>query len=261
MALSPNRVRARLARHQPAAGCMLFSWSPNVVEVAGRCGLDYVRVDAEHAWRQDAMLEHLARAAAATGVELMVRLDRDNPYLVRKALEIGAGCVLVANIRTLDEARAVAAAGRFPPLGTRGFSGYCRSAEWSGVPATEWIAWSNTQPMIGIMIEDPSALDHVDAMMGVDGIDFVNFGPADFALNLGLPAPDRNDPRVVAGLRRTIDAARRAGKHAMCNIPPDRASIANHRAMGLTMLELGTDVDGVRAMLTSALAAIDRPEG
>jgi len=236
---------------------MIFSWSPNVVEAAGLSGIDYVRIDAEHAWRQDSMLEHLARAAASAGVELMVRLDRDNPYLVRKALEIGAGCVLVANIRTLDEARTVAAAGKFPPQGTRGFSSYCRSGQWNAVPAAEWLAWSNSQPMIGIMIEDPVGLDAVDDMMAVEGIDFVNFGPADYALNLGLAAPDRLNPRVLDGLQRTIDAARRAGKHAMCNVPPDREVIAQHLGMGLTMIEIGNDLDYIRAALGSAVRGID----
>ena len=256
MTLAPNRVRARLAAGQPVTGCMIFSWSPNVVEVAGSCGIDYVRVDAEHAWRQDAMLEHLARSAETAGVELMVRLDRDNPYLIRKALEIGAGCVLVANIRSVAEAREVAAAGKFPPQGSRGFSNYCRSGRWNGIPPAEWLQWSNTQPMIGIMIEDPAAIDAVDDMMGVDGIDFVNFGPADYSLNLGLAAPDRNEPRVAEALKRTIAAARAHGKHVMCNVPPTPAAIARHVELGLTLIELGNDLDYVRASLTGAVSAV-----
>lgn len=257
----PNRLRAKLNAGAIATGSMVFSWSPNVVEAAGSSGIDFVRIDAEHAWRQDAMLEHLARAAEVVGVVLMVRIDGGRPELVRKALEIGAGAVLVANVRSVAEAEGVARAAKFPPLGERGFSAYCRSAGWNAMAAAEWIRWSDTEPMIGIMIEDAKAMDAIDAILAVKGVDFVNFGPGDFSLSLGLAAPDRDDPRVKGALRRTVEAARKSGKHVMCNIPPTADAIASHAALGLTILELGNDLDSVRATLSQALRAVPAKAG
>jgi 4-hydroxy-2-oxoheptanedioate aldolase len=255
----PNRLRAKLKGGAIATGSMVFSWSPNVVEAAGSSGVDFVRIDAEHAWRQDAMLEHLARAAAAVGVVLMVRIDRENPQLVRKALEIGAGAVLVANVRSVEEAEDVARAAKFPPRGVRGFSGYCRSAGWNAMPAADWVRWSDSEPMIGIMIEDVAAMASIDEIMAVDGVDFANFGPADFSFSLGLPAPARRDPRVEGALKRTVEAARRCAKHVMCNVPAAADEIARHVAMGLTILELGNDLDAVRLTLKEAMKAVPAP--
>lgn len=252
----PNRLRATLATDGIATGCMIFSWSPNMVEAAGASGIDYVRIDAEHAWRQDGMLEHLIRAADAIGVTSMVRMDNGYPQLLRKALEIGAGAVLVANVGTVAEAVAVVDAAKFPPQGSRGFSSYCRSGHWNSVKAPDWIEWSNAEPMVGIMIEHVSAMDHVDDILAVDGVDFVNFGPADFAMSLGLKGPDRNDERVHGAFLRTIEAARRNGKHVMCNIPTSAEEVRRHAGLGLTILELGFDVDYVRNGLAAARAAI-----
>jgi len=257
----PNRLRAKLASEGRATGCMIFSWSPNMVEAAAAGGIDYVRIDAEHAWRQDGMLEHLIRAADAAGVTTMVRMDNGYPQLLRKALEIGAGAVLVANVGTVAEAEAVADAAKFPPLGSRGFSSYCRSGNWNAVSAPDWVSWSNSEPMVGIMIEHHSAMDHVDAIMAVDGIDFVNFGPADFALSLGLPGPDRNEARVHAAFLRTIEAARKNDKHVMCNIPTSAEQVRRHAELGLTILELGFDVDYVRNGLAAARDALPPAAG
>jgi 4-hydroxy-2-oxoheptanedioate aldolase len=252
----PNRLRAKLNTDGIATGCMIFSWSPNMVEAAAASGIDYVRIDAEHAWRQDGMLEHLIRAADAIGVTSMVRMDNGYPQLLRKALEIGAGAVLVANVGTVGEAEAVVDAAKFPPRGSRGFSSYCRSGHWNAVSAPDWIRWSDSEPMVGIMIEHIEAMEHVDDIMAVDGVDFVNFGPADFALSLGLDGPDRNEERVHSAFLRTIEAAQKYDKHVMCNIPTSAEQVRRHVELGLTILELGFDVDYVRNGLSVALDAM-----
>ncbi len=251
-----NRLRAKLASNGVATGCMIFSWSPNMVEAAGTSGIDYVRIDAEHAWRRDDMLEHLIRAADAVGITTMVRMDNGEPQLLRKALEIGAGAVLVANVGSVADAERVAEFAKFPPKGSRGYSSYCRSGYWNAVSGPEWIQWSNTEPMVGIMIEHIDAMAHVDDIMAVDGIDFVNFGPADFAMSLGLPGPNRNEKRVHESFLATIQAARKHGKHAMCNIPTSAEEVRRHAEIGLTILELGFDVDYVRNGLKAAIQAL-----
>jgi len=253
MLSGPNRMRRKLTEDGYATGTMVFSWSPAVLEAAGLSGIDFVRIDSEHAWRQDAILEHLARAAALVGVTLMVRVDNGNLPLVRKALEVGAQAVLVANVISVAEAQAIVQAARFPPGGTRSFTNYCWSAKWNTVAAAEWIRWSNSEPMIGIMIEDARALDAIDDIVAVDGIDFVNFGPADFSLSIGLEAPARDHPRVRQALLRVMEAARKSGKHVMCNVAASTLAIRQHLDIGLTILELGNDLDCVRLALSEAV--------
>ena len=252
-----NPLRKKLAAGEYAAGAAIFSWSPNVVDAAVIAGLDYIRIDTEHAWRKDDALEHLIRAAVAGGVVPLVRVDRDDPYLVRKALEIGAGGVIVPDICTVQQAESVVQAAKFPPLGNRGFSRNCWSAAWGAVSADEWVQWSNREPMLGIMIESVEPMSSIDAIVAVDGIDFVLFGPADFSMSLGLAAPDAEDERVQMAIAQTATAVRAQGKHFSFVVGTDAASIARYKGLGVNMLELGNDLGSLRASWTRARNAVD----
>lgn len=256
MERKPNKLRAKLADGQCVAGTAIFSWSPNVVDVAGLAGLDYLRIDTEHAWRQDGALEHLIRAALLGDLVPIVRIDRDNPYLVRKVLEIGAGGVVVPNVCSVDDAEAVVQAAKFPTRGTRGYSGMCLSAGWGAKAGAEWVAWSNAEPMIGVLIENVAAMDSIDQIMAVDGIDFALFGPADFSMSLGLGAPKADDERVQAAIVKTVAAAHKSGKHFSLGVGTDPDTIAKYAALGVDMLELGSDLGAIRAAWQRAAQAV-----
>jgi 2-keto-3-deoxy-L-rhamnonate aldolase RhmA len=187
-------------------------------------------------------------------------VDRDDPYLVRKALEIGAGGVIVPDICSVQQAESVVQAAKFPPLGNRGFSRNCWSAAWGAISADEWVQWSNREPMIGIMIENVEAMSSIDAIVAVEGIDFVLFGPADFSMSLGLAAPDAEDERVQAAITQTASAVRAHGKYFSFSVGTDAATIARYKGLGVTMLELGNDLGSLRTSWTRARNAIDSAE-
>jgi 4-hydroxy-2-oxoheptanedioate aldolase len=92
------------------------------------------------------------------------------------------------------------------------------------------------------MVESLEAIDRIDDIMAVDGIDFALFGPADFSMALGLGKPSKNDDRVKDALRRTISAAKVVGKHVMYNPGINEAEIRKAAEMGITMLEIGNDL-------------------
>lgn len=254
---SPNKLREKLNSGRCATGAAIFSWSPYVVDAAALAGLDYIRIDTEHAWRQDGTLEQLIRAAALGGIVPIVRIDRDNPYLVRKALEIGAGGIIVPDVCSTEEAEGVVRAAKFPPHGTRGYSGNCWSAGWGARSGAQWIQWSNREPLIGIMIENVEAMKRIDAILAVEGVDFVLFGPADYAMSLGLGAPDAQDERVQAAIAATVAAAHRAGKYVALVVGTDPENIKKYVELGIDMLELGNDLGVVRAIWDRAAAVAD----
>ncbi len=238
----PNKVRDKLLNNQLVTGSVVYSWSPNVMDAAGLAGLDFMRIDNEHAWRQDSSAEHLIRAAVSADVMPIMRVDRDNPYLVRKALEIGAGGIIVPDVNSPAQAEEVVKAAKFPPWGIRGYSSNCWSAGWGTAGGADWVKWSNTEPMIGVMIESVGAMDCVEEILAVDGLDFVLFGPADYSMSLGLGKPAKNDERVQEALQKTIAAAHKVNKHVMFNPGVDSDEIKRYIDMGVTMLELGNDL-------------------
>jgi 4-hydroxy-2-oxoheptanedioate aldolase len=256
MKCKPNKARAKLAAGQLVTGSAVFSWSPNVMEVAGYAGLDFMRIDNEHAWRQDSSLEHLIRAAVVADVVPIVRIDKDNPYLVRKALEVGAGGIIVPNISTPGEAEAVVRAAKFPPRGERGFSNNCFSGGWGAAGAAEWVEWSDTEPMIGVMVETVEAVECIDEIMAVDGLDFALFGPSDYSMALGLRRPAKNDERVQHALLKTTAAARRAGKHVMYGCGTGAEDVRQAVEAGVTMLELSNDLAILGAVWRKSAGAV-----
>jgi 4-hydroxy-2-oxoheptanedioate aldolase len=255
--MKPNALRQKLVNGHRAMGAAVFSWSPNVIDVAASAELDYVRIDTEHAFRRDNMLEQLVRAANLGNIVPIVRIDKGDPYLARKVLEIGAGGIIVPNICTPTEAQAVVRSAKFPPDGDRGYSSNCWSADWGANSGEEWVLWSNREPMIGIMIESVAAMDALEDILAVDGIDFVLFGPADFSMSLGLGAPRPQDARVLSAIKETVRAAHNVGKFVSLGIGTNQDNIKSHLALGIDMLELGNDLGIIRAAWADAKSSAE----
>lgn len=246
MERKPNAVREKLKNGQVVTGGVIYSFSPNVVEAAGYAGLDFIRIDCEHAWRQDDVLENLMRASELSGITPIVRIDRDNPYLVKKVMEIGAGGVIMPDCKNAREAVEFVKAGKFPPHGTRGYSSICRSAAWSTAGGEPWVEWCENEPLVGVMIENVDAVENVDEIAAVDGVDFMLFGPADLSMSMGLRKPVPSHPNVQAALDKTIAAARRNGKWIMLGVGFDPQAIEKYAERGISMLEMGSDVKAIQ---------------
>ncbi|NQV86942.1 MAG: hypothetical protein HQ492_07695 [Woeseiaceae bacterium] len=252
-----NQIRKKLAEGHRVFGAAVFSWSPYVIDVAASAGLDYIRIDTEHAWPRDGKLEQLIRAAIMGGIVPIVRVDRDNLVLVRKVLEIGAGGVIVPDVRSIEQAKSIVEEAKFPPHGKRGYSSNCWSADWGASGGAEWVEWSNREPMIGIMIENVDAMQSIDEILAVDGVDFALFGPSDYAMSLGLGAPKANDDGVQQAINATIRAAHKAGKHIALGVGTDPSTIEKYVGRGIDMLELGNDLGIVRENWKKAKAAAE----
>ena len=240
--LKANKVREKLLAGQNVTGTAIYSSSPNIVEAAGFSGLDFIRIDTEHLWRRDDSLDNMIRAAIISDVVPIIRVD-DDGELIRKALELGAGGIIVPHVNTADQASRIVRASKFPPFGTRGIGSLCLSAQWGTVDTPEWIAWSNREPVIGVMIEDVAAMDEVERIAAVEGLDFILFGPSDYTMSLGLErGAELSNPAVRKGLDRTISAAQSEGKHVMLGVGTEDSTIQSYVDAGVTMLELGHDI-------------------
>ena len=194
---APNPLREKIRRGELALGTCIYSFSPAIIELAGFCELDFCRIDNEHAWRQDHTTEEVLRGGLLSGLCPLLRIDRDNPYLIRKALEAGAGGVIIPHAHDQKDVQRMVEAAKFPPLGTRGYGGLCLSGQWGVDGGVEWMDWSNREQLVIPMIEDVSALEEIDAIMATSGVDGVFFGPADFSISAGVmvSAPNQGNFR------------------------------------------------------------------
>ena len=249
--LGKNRLKEILEDGKLAVGSCVYSSSPALVELAGFCGLDFCRIDNEHSWRRDESAENMMRAAAVSGIVPLLRVDRDNPNVVRKALEIGAGGILVPHINTAEEVEEVVKAAKFPPRGVRGIGSLCFSAHWGTEKTMDWIRWSHEEQLIGIMIEDRLAINQLDEIMSVEELDYVLFGASDYSVSIGLPG-ETGHPKVMEALKKTIKSADKHGKYVCKGVGhPWLDNAKKYVEMGCRMIELGHDVTILRTIWKS----------
>jgi len=254
----PNKLKKKLKEGKITFGTCIGTFTPSLVELAGFCGLDFCRIDNEHTWRQDESLEHMMRAAVVSNIVALPRIDKGNPYLIRKVFEIGALGFIIPDIQNSHEVEEIVKAAKFPPTGYRGYSGNCFSAGYGVHAGKEWIKWSNEELMIGIMIEDEQAVKDINKIMSIQGLDFVLFGPADYSLNIGLPAPDKNDTKVQDALKRTIEAAKKNNKYVMIGVGfPWEEEAQKYIDMGCQMIEIGHDYSILKTIWRKTLNTLE----
>lgn len=252
-----NKMRQVLEEGKVAVGTCLDSYSPAAVEVAGYSGLDFCRIDNEYSWRRDESLEHMMRAAALVGITPMVRVEKGNPYLISKAFQAGAQAILVSDIANYQEALEVVKAAKFAPRGIRGFSSFCFSGGWGARGGEEWVNWSDTQLLVGIMIENERVMADLDKIFAIEGLDYCLFGPSDYSMSLGFRSTKKDHPRVQDAIKRTIEAASKYNKAVGIGIgEPWEEEAKKYIELGCRFLEIGHELSILRSVLSSAASQI-----
>jgi 4-hydroxy-2-oxoheptanedioate aldolase len=118
-----NKLKRVLEKGEVALGTAVFSYSPTIVEGAGYSGLNFVRIDNEYSSRRDETMEHIIRAATIAEITPILRIDKGDHYVISKALETGAGGILMPDISSREEGEELI-------KGSRGYSSFCFSGQW-----------------------------------------------------------------------------------------------------------------------------------
>lgn len=241
-----HRTRERWAAGEAALGAWLAIPSPVVAEAVARLGFDYVCIDLQHGLLDDAAALAMLQSIACTDATPFVRVPSNDFAAIGRALDAGALGVIVPMIRTADDVRRAVAACRYPPVGERSF-GPTRAAVSAG---PDYFARANDLVACVPMLETREAIDSLDEILAVPGVDAVYVGPNDLSLALGQAPAPHNPPPYEDAYRRIAKACEAAGIPAGIHA---RASLAaQHRANGFRMITVSTDL--------SALVARSREE-
>ncbi len=236
-------LKSRLAAREPLLGTFLKTPHPHVVEVLATCGLDLLCLDAEHAPLDRAALDLCVMAARAGGLPTLVRPQSAAPEQILGALDSGATGVIAPHIRSAAEARALVTACHYGP-GGRGYAGSSRAAGYGLATMAEHRERSARETVVVAQIEDAEALDDIDAIAAVPGLDALFIGRADLTVSLGCDSLD--DPRVVAAVDRVVAASLAAGRTVgmFLGRPSDTGL---WRDKGASLFLLGSDHSFLRA--------------
>jgi 4-hydroxy-2-oxoheptanedioate aldolase len=232
-----NKTKRLLASRKLAVGAVVGSPAPELVEVAAVAGFDFVTFDAEHEPLDDGQLVNLIRAAEAFDITPIVRVAKDPDRLLR-LLDAGAQGIHVPRCNTVGDIQQLVEWTRFYPQGQRTFYRLGRGGNFShGMADDEWAGKADAELLVIAMIEEASALAHLEPMLAVPGIDAIHIGPKDLWQSLGMPS----EAKVDQAVDQIATAVRASGKglsmqlRAVDELP---AQIARLHARGVTMISI-----------------------
>ena len=241
-----EQLRRRVLGREWLAGTFINLGSSITAEIAGRSGFDWLMFDYEHGPGSDESLLHQLQAIRGTPAAAVVRLAANEAPRFKRVLDLGADGVMVPYVNTPFEAAAAVAASRFPPHGTRGVSKFNRAAGF-GQGFENYYANAHHRVTVMVQIETPEAVDNVEAIAAVEGVDVLFLGPLDLSTNLGIQS-NFTHPKFVEAQRRMAAACLSAGKAAGILLTnPDQ--VPHVRELGYTVIALGSDGGAVSSGL------------
>jgi 4-hydroxy-2-oxoheptanedioate aldolase len=233
-------IRRKLSENEPVLVTTLHLASPAMFELASLMGFDGLWIDLEHHSFSLESVETLMRAARVGRSDIVARPAKGEFMRLGRLLEAGAQGIMYPRCDNAAEAAEVVKWAKFPPLGKRGCDGGNPDMPYCSMPLDRYIREANKQTFIVIQIEEESALEHVEEIAAVDGVDVLMLGPGDFS-SLGGFAGDLGHPRIEKAAERIAAAAQNAGKHwGRPLITPDEASL--YLSMGATFLPYSSDL-------------------
>ena len=227
-----------------------------IVEMVGLAGFDCVWTCYEHCGNDLAAIERQIYAAKATDMDIVVRVSKGSYSDFIRPLEMDATGIMVPHVMTAEEARDVAWKTKFHPIGRRPADGGNSDGGFL-FQKDNYMEDSNKEKFVICQIEDPEAMDQLDEIAQVKGIDMLFFGPGDFSHALGIPGQITNE-KVMDAWKKTADACKKYGKLAGTVANPD--TIVQLYEWGYRFLNMSSDVGALYTYLPQMLQVFDKIE-
>ncbi len=242
-----NPFKQAMAQGRPQIGLWLALADAYSTEILAGTGYDWLLLDGEHAPNDLRSQLHLLQAVASATSALpagtqpphpIARVPVGNTALIKQYLDIGATTLLVPMVDTAEQAQALVRATRYAPEGVRGMgSALARSSRWQAYP--NYVHEANAQVCLLVQAETVQAMDNLDAIAAVPGVDGIFIGPADLSASMGHPG-NPGHPDVQAAIKDGIARILRAGK-APGILATNEAQARQWLAAGALFVAVGVD--------------------
>lgn len=247
MTLIQNRLRDLIKEGKPTVGTRILSSWPGIIEVLGQTGVfDYVEFLAEYAPWSLYDLENIARAANLHNLSSIIKIDAvPRSFIAAKALASGIQNFLFADIRTVEDAEEAVRSVRAEPKGRMGVGNFrVGGYVFSRIPISDYRRVCD-EAVIAFMIEKKSAVENLEEILSVEGVDMIQFGPWDYGLSIGLTGEPGSDwglksPKVKKAELEVIKTALRMGKRPRVE-SMNLQAIKEYIDLGVRDFNIGTD--------------------
>ena len=255
---TPNALEKLAPGREAAIGATLYEHpTPGAVWVYRQAGLNWLWLDTEHMPNDDATVRGVAEAALHFEIPLLVRVRDVRAAPLSRMLDFGASGIIVPRVESAEEALLAVRACHYPPHGCRGIGLLPRFCPDPQRPATDQMEAIRSRTVVIVQVETVGALERVDEIVSVPGLDGILFGPADMSISMGLSG-QTDHPRVLEAMRKVVNACARAGIAAGYH-HDEAAQVCRAAEMGFSLLSVGYDsghlINGVRASFDLVRAA------
>ena len=231
-----NTTKTKLAQGNVVYGAIVSRFAPDIVEIFGAIGYDFVMIDCEHGPMDLDQVEHMVRAAESFDITPIARIPNHEDSTILRFLDRGVQGIIVPHINTREDAESTVKAARYYPDGHRGSAGSGRAHDYG--MAVDSASWINSQVMVIPMIEETQAVDNLDEILGVPGVDVLHVAAGDLGQSTGNPG--REAVRKV--MSEVLPRIRAAGKNvgAGGNSPADAAGVAEFIKLGANFITVSS---------------------
>ncbi len=213
MSAPVNEFKSRLKSGKTQFGIWSCLASEMVTELLATSDIDWICIDGEHSPNQLTEMRRQLLSIENSGTNAIVRVPVGEDWIIKQALDIGAQTVLVPMVDTAEQAEQAVRAMNYPPKGIRGVGSYGTRASKFGT-VENYLTTANDQVCLIVQAESMKAIENLDAILAVDGIDAVFIGPSDLSADMGyLGSPDRPEVHAVvdAALEKIMASDKAAG--------------------------------------------------
>jgi 2-keto-3-deoxy-L-rhamnonate aldolase RhmA len=237
-----EKIKEKLKKGEPSIGSWMSMAHTSIAEILAMAGYDWVVVETEHTSIDVSEVMRLIMAIEQRGSIPLVRLAWVDPIQAKAVLDAGAAGVIVPMVNTKKDAELAVQMTKYPPLGIRGV-GLAR-AHGYGQNFNEYVERANSDSLLILQIEHIDAVNNIEEILSVPGIDGTFIGPYDLSMSLGIPG-QINHPDVVNAKNKVLEATLRHGLSAGIHlVHPDTAAIECKEMIeqGYRFIAVGTDI-------------------
>ncbi len=225
-----NNTKAKLKAGETVYGLFVRYPDASLAEVLGYQPWDFLMFDGEHGTLEPRDAENLVRAAELRGVTPIIRVPTNQPHVILRLLDSGAGGLHVPWVNTAAEAEAAVRSIKYHPRGIRGLAGVRAANFGQAEPLAEYVRQANAETLVVIHIETIDAVRQLPAIVAIDDIDVIFIGPTDLSHSLGAPGQPQH-PAVQAAMQEIVDLVTPTDK-ALGILVPNAASARQWRERG-----------------------------
>ncbi len=233
-------LKEKLRNKEVALGSWITLGHPAIAEIMAKAGFDWLVVDLEHSVISIEVAGDLIRTIDLCGVSPLVRLTSNDPNQIKRVMDAGAHGIVVPMVNTPAEAARAVAATRYAPQGSRGV-GLAR-AQGYGVNFQDYLKWQSDGPVVIVQIEHKDAVNHLEKILTVPGVDGFIIGPYDLSCSMGIPGQFEN-----AEFINTMAYIRETGQRLGCPaglhiVEPDLQRLEQTIREGYTFIAYSVDI-------------------